>query len=632
MRAIVSLPGLPPPAGGTPAARRRALARASDDEIAERLCELAKSLRALDAAMYDPLAAAAGLPLAEVIASPFAIRMVAMALERGATTVHGELRRVIHWPKALAGERGTRDPLHGVWDRGVLRLGKYQQFLQDEPFAIHHPDHVSKWGPHELMHRACGFFFRPGCTRWELYLGARLNELLPVFTFYGPEQAMRLDEGAFDRARAGRQLAAKLADAHWLEDEGRALRARAKRAAHLVRESIEHLERELAAIDEEIATGRRIPVPHPVLDGSSDALAYVAGHRARLEATGGAIAALVPAGEDRIEDVRAYREKIERACDELLFGTIELDLAKVPARRRARDLWDFIQRMLQMGGRAARLASRLAPEAGVEIARAMREGSEIHLEEWDDRIQGDLDDLAPVALANGDRVHGEVALEQLADGIASCAPRALELFGDQLEEVLMRFAGDDTILERAPLGERLAQFLHEHDQDRFAELARFESAIAGARRGDDRIEQLCEDVGAIVVDLDRALVVRSEAFTLQRFEHDVAAIHAGGKPGPGPNAYLVGMHRGEVSVVSAPEHVVAALEALAGGPRPAREIVALLAQGKRRKGWPAGGPGWLLELIAAGVLGWTRSIEGAPAGVTSPAKAKAKKKKARAAR
>ena len=205
MRAILTLPAMPRPSGSTPAARRRALARATDDEIGEHLVELAKGLRALDAAVYDPIAAAAGLPLAEVIASPFAVRMVAMALQRGATTVHAELRRVITWPKAFAGEHGTRDPEHGVWDRGVLQLGKYQQFLQDEPFAIHHPDHVSKWGPHELMHRACGFFYRPGCTRWELYLGARLNELLPVVTFYGHEQVMRLDEGEFDRREEPRR-------------------------------------------------------------------------------------------------------------------------------------------------------------------------------------------------------------------------------------------------------------------------------------------------------------------------------------------------------------------------------------------------------------------------------------------
>lgn len=550
--------------------------------------------------------------------------------------MHGELRRVITWPKAFAGEQGTRDPEHGVWDRGVLKLGKYQQFLQDEPFAIHHPDHVSKWGPHELMHRACGFFYRPGCTRWELYLGARLNELLPVVTFYGHEQVMRLDEGEFDRRLAAKNLAAHIADAHWLEDEGRALKARARGAAHLVRASIEHLERELAAIDEELATGRRVVVSHPVLNASSDALAYVAGHCARLQHTGASIAALVPAGADRFEDVRAYRAHIESVCDQLFFGTLDIDLAQLPARRRGRDLWDVIQRMLQMGGRAGKIAVKLAPEAGLEIARAMEDGVELDLEAWDERIAGELGELAPIALANGDRVQGEVALEQLADGIASCAPRALELFGDQLEEVLMRFAGDDTILGRAPLGERLAQFLHEHDMDTLAELARFESAIAAARRGDDRIERLSEDVEQIVFQLDQAIVVRSEAFSIQRFEKDVAAIHAGTKPTKGPHAFLVGMHRGEVAVVSAPEHVARAWEALADGPRPAREIVDLLAEGKRRKDWPAGGPGWLVELIAAGVLGWTRALvptqKGPTESTTSPKPTAATKKKTKQAR
>lgn len=607
MRAILSIPAMPAPPGGSPAARRRALARASDGEIADRLVELARALRALDAGMYEPLAAAAGLPLPEVIASPFAIRMIAMALERGASTVHGELRKVIEWPRAFYGARGTRDPEHGVWDRGVLSLGKYQQFLQDEPFAIHHPDHVSKWGPHELLHRATGFFLRPGCSRWELYLGARLNELLPVITFYGPEQAMRLDEGDFDRARAGKHPAARIDDAHWLREDVRALRARALRSAHLVRGAIAHLDRELAAIDEELATGRRVPVPHPVLDASSDALAYVAGHYARLAATGESIAALVPSGLDRVEDVRDYRHRIELAADALFFDAIELDLAAIAIRRRGRDLWDDLQRMLQLGGRAGRLAARLAPEAGEDVARAIARGEPIDLEGWDERLAGELGEIAPLVLANGDRVHGEIALEQLADGVASCAPATLGLIGDDLQDVLLRFADDDTILARAPLGERLARFLHEHGDDRLADLARFESAIANARRGDDRIEQLCEPAAGLELELDKAILVRNGVFVIERFAHDVASLHAGVRPSRGPHAFAIGMHHGEVSVVPAPDHVVAALDALAPGPRPASEIVAILATGTRRKGWPSGGRAWLRELAAAGVIGWTRA-------------------------
>jgi hypothetical protein len=143
----------------------------------------------------------------------------------------------------------VRDPDHGVWDRGALRSGKYQGFLADEPFAIYDPSHVSKWGPHELLHRAAAFFFRAGATRWEHYLGARLNELVPVVAWYGAEQAMRLDEGAFDRAAAGRAPSAGRDDARWLSEDESALMGRARRAAPIFREGLAHFERELAAID-----------------------------------------------------------------------------------------------------------------------------------------------------------------------------------------------------------------------------------------------------------------------------------------------------------------------------------------------------------------------------------------------
>ncbi|MDQ3037136.1 MAG: hypothetical protein M3Y87_32380, partial [Myxococcota bacterium] len=334
------IPALAAPSGATPAARRRALLLEKDDVVAERLVALARSMRAAVATIAEPLASAAHVPYGEAIASPFALRMIAMAVERGASTVHVELRRVLDWPRLLRGGEGTADAMHGVWDRGALRLGKYQQFLQDEPFAAYHPDHVSKWSPHELMHRACGFFYRPGCTRWELYLGARLNELLPVSTWYGLEQAMRLDEGAFDRVAAGRAPAARLEDARWITDDPRALRQRALRAVPLVRQSIEHVERELTAIDEEMRTGRRVRVPHAFLDASSDALAYVAGHGPRLERNGRAIADLVPAALDRFEDVGAYREHIEARLDALLFAPLSLDAERARALREARTLWD----------------------------------------------------------------------------------------------------------------------------------------------------------------------------------------------------------------------------------------------------------------------------------------------------
>ncbi|MCA9608970.1 MAG: hypothetical protein KC619_25390, partial [Myxococcales bacterium] len=292
--------------GATPAARRRGLVALSDAALGERLAALASDLRAVDA---SAVAAATGVPLGEVLASPFALRMCALGAEAGALGRPRELRRLVDWSETI--DPAVRDPDHDVWDRGVLETGKYQAFTAESPVGVLDPAHVGKWGPHEMLHRAAGFFFREGMSRWELYLAARLNELLPVTTFYGAEQAMRLDEGAFDRAAAGRRPRARVEDARWRTDEPKALAARARAAAPIFREGLAWLERELAAIDEELARGVRVRVAHPFLDTSSDATAYVVGHFERLRQPA---VELVLEGRGHTA-IGTYREAIEELFD-----------------------------------------------------------------------------------------------------------------------------------------------------------------------------------------------------------------------------------------------------------------------------------------------------------------------------
>ncbi|MEM9068955.1 MAG: hypothetical protein AAGE52_10630, partial [Myxococcota bacterium] len=145
----------------TPAARRDAYRELSEESLADRLCTWMLDLRRIDA---EVLAAYAQLPVGEVIASPFALRAVALGVERGVTSVHRELRALLPW------SFGVHDPDHGVWDRGALHVGKYQSFQAEAPFATFDPLHDAKWAPHEFLHRALGFFFRPTMSRFELYL------------------------------------------------------------------------------------------------------------------------------------------------------------------------------------------------------------------------------------------------------------------------------------------------------------------------------------------------------------------------------------------------------------------------------------------------------------------------------
>jgi hypothetical protein len=585
---ILEISGMPTPAGDTPAARRQRLLSESDEELAERLIVLARSLRQEGASSFAPLAKAAGLPLAEVVASPFAARMVAMAVSCGATTLHTELRQVLHWSRALRGDRAAADPSHGIWDRGVLRLGKYQQFLHDEPFAAYHPDHISKWGPHELMHRASGFFCRPRATRFELYLGARLGELLPVVTWYGPEQVMRLDEGAFDRVAAGKRPQATLESALWLEEDEPSLGARALAGAALLRAGLAHAERELAAIDEEIATGRLVRVPHAFLDSSSDALAYVAGHASRLARTGHDIAALVPISFDRFEDVRAYREWIEHRFDALLFATLEFDVRRASALRSARGVWDLVHRGLQLGDRAAR---QLAPFAGEVIAKIVG-GQSANVTKLRRQL---LETLPSAAVANGDRDFGAMSVELLRDGIASCAPRALENTGDG---IVPRFANSEEFWERASLAKRFAHFLAKRNKPAHAALASFEASIAAASRTDDRVEHLSDALESMPSDLERVLLCRSTAFEVAHFDRDVFALHAGERSTRGTHTYFVGAHHGEVAVISVTDSVLHALEELEHRPMTAAEFLARLS-------FAADPRASLFELIEAGVIAWS---------------------------
>ena len=595
---MIQLAALPPPSGVSPAARRRALARARDEDLAERLFTLARALRAARSE-HPAIAGAAGLPLGEVLASPFALRMVAMAVDRGATTAHAELRRALPWPKAFAGEDGTVDPSHGSWDRGAMRLGKYQQFLQDEPLAVYQPSHVSKWGPHELLHRACGFFLRPGASRWELYLGARLNELLPVVTWYGPEQAMRLDEGAFDREAAGRTPAAPLDRARWLEDDTRTLRARALRAAPLLREGILHFERELEAIDREMLTGARVRVPHPFLDASQDALAYVAAHHARLERTSTALCQLVPHGE-RFSEIGAYRDAIEQRLDALLFSPFEVDLERAGRRRVGRWLWDVAGRAMLTGSAAAR---SLAADAGYDVARGLR-GEVIDPAPWRARLVETLGDpKASLVLETGELETGAPSIAQLAEGVESCAARTLALAGDA---IVPKLAWSEPLWDRAPLADRLARLCAKTDA-KLGPLASFEASLCRvARRADDRVDRLCEPADRLPVDLGRALVVPSTAFEIGRFDRDVAALHADTAPRRGPQVYAIGNVRGEIVVVPVPEQVARVLESLRD-PVPADELAAVLGGSRRARD----GDVWVRGLVGAGVLGWTPRLSDA---------------------
>lgn len=563
--------------GATAAERRRRLVRLPDAALEARLVNLARRARAIDA---SPIVKAARLPLGEVVASPFALRAVAMGVAVGASARHRELRRAIDWTETTDVDPVVRDPMHDVWDGGALRTGKYQGFTAEDPFAIYDPSYVSKWGPHEMMHKAAGFFWRPSMTRWELYLGARLNELVPVVLFYGPEQIMRLDEQGFDRRAAGDRPSAAVGDARWLTDDEPALRASARRGIPILRDSIAWFERELATIDEELATGVRTRAAHPFLDTSSDASAYVVGHFARLGQA--AVCRALAGAPGRTGDIDAYRERVEVLFDWLLFNDVGVDFERVELRRRERERFDLVYRAAHLGEGVEEDLAPLFDEEDPEVVRA----------ELPARVG---EEGAALVLVDGSERGRDV--EQLAIGLHAVLPCTLAQLG---EDVIAQLAASDALWDRFPLSARALSFLEGFAPAAVLAVARLEDAIARARR-DDAVERLCVPAAELPADLSGGEIIASRHVQRLDLEYDALSAHmafAEGELAPiaeNVQTLLVAAFEDSVSVVPvSPELADAVMEA-----RVSIRAAEL-------------DPEWMRELVGAGILGWRPGFEPSP--------------------
>lgn len=567
------------------------------------------------------LAQCAGLPLGEVLAAPFALRAVAMGVEVGARTLLSEARAWVTPSLTSPSFAAVADPDHGCFHRGVRHAGKYQGFGSEEPFALYEPSYVSKWGPHELMHRAARFFYRPGLSRWELYIATRLNELVPVTLFYGPEQVMRLDDvGAFDRRRAAQRPDAKVGDALWWREDPGALRRRAEAAAPLMREGLVHFTRELAAIDLERKEGRRIPVEHPFLDSASDATAYVVGHHERLtsESVTQVLAHGLPAGS-AVPRLGDYRDFVERLFDRLLFEPIQLDFGRIEAGQHGRRLWDLLLRAAHAA--PAMAFGDLLPDARGAMEEANR-GRPIDLAPFQKELSARLGrERSRTVMAQGFADCMDLCSLRMA--IASVVPRSAQLLSDARLE---RFARSRWMLARRPIVERLLTCLEarpssavddaaddpsEASVRALIELIRFEAALVSGER-DDEVEHLVRPAEALPDSLDGGLVVRHRGFRALHFACDVVALQAGEadleQVAFTPLDLLVGTHFESAVVIPAPEPVRALFERLGDEAQPAeavREALEPIGEAAHpADDWPPDGEAWLRELLVAGALGW----------------------------
>lgn len=608
----IVLPGLQCPPELSREERRMWLLEVEGEELQRAVQDMTRDLREVAASHQAELSELASLPAAELLASPFGLRASALGIAAGVAAVEHETRLAV--PPGWAVREEVEDPDHGRWDRGSLLIGKYQSFYQDEPFIVRNPDHSAKWTPHEMLHRASGFFWRDDMTRWELYLGARLNELVPVVVWYGADACLRLDQDGFRREDAALRRHARLEDAHWL-DAQRLSDDRVAGALKWLRKGVSHFERELSAVDRELMTGQRIELDDDRLNASSDALAYVVGHYERLTQRGVAyvLGELHCVQAWRFDDVAAYRERIVALFDEVFFGDIVVDTELARARREERELWD----------RALRLAHHPEQRAGriLALVRTLNEGGD-PTEAFEKAATSA--DAALIAGAQGLVDSQEPAgLQQLAEGLESWAPATISLLmaQDALEGLLARFYASPAFQRRESMEERLQRFLLESEDNEarlVADLLAFEWALARPAASDPHIEELCEhEVEAYEAD---GRIVASSSFSLYRFSHDVAALHAallndeeGGEltVHAVEHELLIGTFPGDtVRVLPAPRAVRALFEqlqsvgslslsdALATLESDALEIPDYLAA------WPENAGEWLLDLLEAGALGY----------------------------
>lgn len=554
--------------GATPAQRRAWLAEQGDAALAALLLAHLQGLRQHASAtmQWAALADLVRAPHPEVLASPFGLRAVAIAANEGACLVHHERRVCLQWPDSFAPDDAVAETEHGEWIRGVLYTSKYQGFLQDDPLSCFNPLHMAKWTPHELLHRAASFFWRADATRWEYYLAARLNELGPVVLWYGLDEIGRRTSRGFDRAAWTASPAATYDDATWLTASDDDLAVLASNGVALLRSSLAHFDRELAAIDQEIATGRRVRVPDAVLDASSDATAYVVGHASRLadRAVSRCFDRLLRPGVDYFCDIFQYRDMVEDLFDRLLFDTIDLDIQRAVCRRDARVVRDWFQRAAHLGWNDFRAVVPLLPDAARELERAYH-GQAISPVSWHARLSRVLQPAhAAGVLHNGAIVDERLGLPptddavpadelQLLQGLRSVIPRSVDLALQQEPGIVARFMASNDLWQRAPLARRFAAFVGANDDHSLVPaMVDIELAIAQADlRIDEELEVLALDGELFDVQAGVVMLRFSTAFEFVSLNADAFALHAL-LEAPfelPPVVFLVGGYRGGVSLL-----------------------------------------------------------------------------------
>jgi hypothetical protein len=469
-----------------------------------------------------------GVPVLDMIVTPLSARAALLGAETGRAFYHHELRRRIPMPKELEPEIAVWDAgTVPYWESGVLVEPKYFSFFQEAPLPAFNPNHRRKWRSHELLHGAAKFFWHPQMTRFEFYVSARLNELMPIIQWYG------LDEVFRPRCprHLGRMLYAEYcqdcedaAIPYWevdLSDHDR------DRAVAFVDGAWEHLSEEWRAISKEIETGEVVATPRLRLDASSDAIGYMRAHwnRATSWSFGQWAELFLIDGEDYFSSLRELQNNSENIARRLVSGDLNVSVESFRRLRARRALQDLAYRLmlaiqwLPEGSRAAEraedalmpeleeaaeLCNRLLtdPAASAEVAPSWARLTDTFLSSADLFPAEVTDNLLAMGIEwMNQEGHIEAALPQLLEGLQSALPETYARLEDPL--VLANdFAYSQQFDDLGHLSNRFARWLETTGQDGLIKaLARFEGWTALEPRKDDE----AEDFATIPDELDTLL-------------------------------------------------------------------------------------------------------------------------------
>lgn len=457
------VPGLPVDGERGQGTGLEALLAMEDSEKVTLLVEWIETVREQAIKLGPTLSGLTGIPEGELLASPFAFRAALMGASSGVAGVHEEARTQGPWRSHLISE----DPsLHGtpeIWSAGRLQVNKYASFCQDGPFVSVHPEHSAKWTPHEMLHRAMGFFYRPDMSRWELYMGARLNEALPVGFWYGLDRVARLAEDPSGPPVIAGDHGASLENARWLTEDRASLVARVAGSIQHLAFGLEWALGELSAVEEECGEGVAAPRPGGFLDGSSDAMTYVVAHWNRLvdPIIGNVLQEHTSVGVHRFETIPAYIEHWKKTLWDLLFGRLTGSVELAEEQRAVRASWD------------------------TALWNTMSDSPRLNEEDEEDQslFLGHL---------WGHDLEQQVDWEQIVDGLEQVLPATVHGLseGDPEAEVLGHFVEAGYFSMRVPIHERFTRALADFDAPFLLELAQFEGLLAHGLERSDQAERL----------------------------------------------------------------------------------------------------------------------------------------------